>query len=538
MSRRSRFLRLVLLDRQGDALVEQSRARLRHGFAQREMVTTFAVGAAFLAAAVGCLWLPARASSPLVILALVVCYAIAARVEFEVGFASAVPTQLVFLPMLFLAPIGVVPLMVAAGFILSQLPEHARGDRHPDRIVLHLVSSWYAIGPVLVLAAAGSPPPRVGDLPIVLLALTAQFGFDLAGSAARACVGLGISFRAVLRALGPAWLVDGALTPIGLALAFTAADTAPGFLLGVPLMGLLAYFARERKDRIDQALELSHAYRGTALLLGDMVEADDAYTGLHSQDVVSLVLRVADQLGLDADARRDAELTALLHDVGKVRIAKSIINKPGALTADEREIINTHTVEGQLMLEKVGGLLGHVGGLVRSCHERWDGQGYPDGLSGEDIPLVARIVCACDALSAMTADRPSRPALATGTALDELRPLRGLPSSTLASWRRWSPSPARPSLPRSPDARDVRGRYALVSSNGGAGRPVDASEVAVNDPVSSFRLLIGSLGELQVPGGVVIPRMRFREADSSSARGWTSPHWLSRTYWRAPRRAR
>lgn len=425
MSRRSRFLRLVLLDRQGDALVEQSRARLRHGFAQREMVTTFAVGAAFLAAAVGCLWLPARASSPLVILALVVCYAIAARVEFEVGFASAVPTQLVFLPMLFLAPIGVVPLMVAAGFILSQLPEHARGDRHPDRIVLHLVSSWYAIGPVLVLAAAGSPPPRVGDLPIVLLALTAQFGFDLAGSAARACVGLGISFRAVLRALGPAWLVDGALTPIGLALAFTAADTAPGFLLGVPLMGLLAYFARERKDRIDQALELSHAYRGTALLLGDMVEADDAYTGLHSQDVVSLVLRVADQLGLDADARRDAELTALLHDVGKVRIAKSIINKPGALTADEREIINTHTVEGQLMLEKVGGLLGHVGGLVRSCHERWDGQGYPDGLSGEDIPLVARIVCACDAFSAMTSDRPYRPALATGTALDELRRCAG-----------------------------------------------------------------------------------------------------------------
>ena len=77
------------------------------------------------------------------------------------------------------------------------------------------------------------------------------------------------------------------------------------------------------------------------------------------------------------------------------------------------------------MLEKVGGLLGHVGGLVRSCHERWDGQGYPDGLSGEDIPLVARIVCACDAFSAMTSDRPYRPALATGTALDELRRCAG-----------------------------------------------------------------------------------------------------------------
>ncbi|MGH3525319.1 MAG: HD-GYP domain-containing protein, partial [Mycobacterium sp.] len=359
------MLRLVLLDRQGDALVQQSRARLRHRLTRREVTSTFGMGLGFLAAAIGCLLLPAqRPGSGFVMVGLVVCYAVAARVEFEVGFASAVPTQLVFVPMLFLAPIGAVPLMVAAAFILSQLPEHTRGDWHPERIVLHLVSSWYAVGPVLVLAVAGSPQPRTGDLPIVALALAAQFSFDLVGSAVRACLGLGIAFRSVLRAVGPAWLVDGALTPIGLALAFTATDTAPAFLLGLPLMALLAYFAHERKDRIDQALELSHAYRGTALLLGDMVEADDAYTGLHSQDVVSLVLRVADHLGLDADARRDAELTALLHDVGKVRIAKAIINKPGALTNDERRIINTHTVEGQAMLEKVGGLLGRVGGLV------------------------------------------------------------------------------------------------------------------------------------------------------------------------------
>ena len=423
MKRPSRLLRLVLLDRKGDALVEQSRARLRHGFAGRELVTTFTVGASFLVTAMGCLvLLPAgRPASAIVIVALVVSYAIAARVEFEVGFASAVPTQLVFVPMLFLVPIGAVPLMVATAFVLSQLPEHLRGDWHPERIVLHLVSSWYAIGPVLVLAAAGAPEPRAGILPILALALLAQFGFDLAGSAARACLGLGISFRSLLRALGPAWLVDGALTPVGLALAFTAADARFAFLLGLPLMALLAYFAHERKGRIDQALELSHAYRGTALLLGDMVEADDAYTGLHSQDVVSLVLQVADGLGLDGDARRDAELTALLHDVGKVRIAKSIINKAGPLTDDERAIINTHTIEGQMMLEKVGGLLGRVGRLVRSCHERWDGHGYPDGLAAEDIPLVARIVCTCDAFSAMTTDRSYRKALSDDDAVAELR---------------------------------------------------------------------------------------------------------------------
>jgi HD-GYP domain-containing protein (c-di-GMP phosphodiesterase class II) len=187
------------------------------------------------------------------------------------------------------------------------------------------------------------------------------------------------------------------------------------------LIGLLAYFARERKARLDHALELSHAYRGTALLLGDVVEADDEYTGLHSQDVVWLVLEVAEQLGLDPQERRKAEFTALLHDVGKVKIPKEIINKPAALTPEERAIIDTHTIEGEHMLEKIGGLLGDVGNLVRSCHERWDGGGYPDGLAGEQIPLVARIVCACDAFSAMTTTRSYRKALSQQHALDELR---------------------------------------------------------------------------------------------------------------------
>ena len=80
-----------------------------------------------------------------------------------------------------------------------------------------------------------------------------------------------------------------------------------------------------------------------------------------------------------------------------------------------------HTIEGEKMLEKVGGLLGDVGRVVRSCHERWDGGGYPDGLAGEDIPLTARIVSACDAFNAMTTDRSYRAALPVGEALDELR---------------------------------------------------------------------------------------------------------------------
>src|SRR4029453_6665273 len=182
---------------------------------------------------------------------------------------------------------------------------------------------------------------------------------------------------------------------------------------------------RERQVRIDHALELSHAYRGTAMLLGDVVEADDAYTGSHSRDVVTLVLDVAGRLGLDAREQRDAEFAALLHDIGKIKIPGEIINKPGKLTDEEWAIMKTHTVEGEKLLAQVGGILGNVGRIVRSCHEDWDGTGYPDGLAGEEIPRVARIVRCCDAYSAMTTDRSYRKAMRPGDAAAELHRCSG-----------------------------------------------------------------------------------------------------------------
>jgi HD-GYP domain-containing protein (c-di-GMP phosphodiesterase class II) len=108
-----------------------------------------------------------------------------------------------------------------------------------------------------------------------------------------------------------------------------------------------------------------------------------------------------------------------------VKIPNEIINKPGKLTPEERGIMNAHTIEGEKMLERVGGLLGAVGSIVRSCHEHYDGSGYPDGLAGEEIPLVARIVCCCDAFHAMTSDRSYRKALPLEAALEELRSNRG-----------------------------------------------------------------------------------------------------------------
>ena len=352
---------------------------------------------------------------------LVVVYALASRIRFAVGHGFTVPTQIVFVPMLFLLPVGAVPLLVAAGIVLGGLPDYLRGRLHPSRLLIALGDSWHAVGPALVLGLAGLADPDLARWPLLLAALAAQLLADNVASTLREWLGLGISPRLQPSMLGWVGLVDVLLSPVGL-LAAIAADDAPyTMLLVLPLGGLLAVFAAERAARLTQALELSRAYRGTTLLLSDVLEADDEYTGLHSRGVVALSVAVADELGLSSTARRHVEFGALLHDVGKIAVPKEIINKPGPLDDDEWIVIKAHTIEGQRMLDRVGGLLSEVGRIVRSSHESWDGSGYPDGLAGEEIPLGATIVSACDAFNAMTTDRPYRRARSVEQALVELR---------------------------------------------------------------------------------------------------------------------
>ncbi len=117
---------------------------------------------------------------------------------------------------------------------------------------------------------------------------------------------------------------------------------------------------------------------------------------------------------------RNLEFGALLHDVGKIAIPKDIINKPGKLDPQEWDVIRTHTIEGQKMLDRVGGFMREVAVIVRSHHERWDGSGYPDGLAGAEIPLEARIISCCDTWNAMRTDRAYRKALSYDAAMAEL----------------------------------------------------------------------------------------------------------------------
>jgi hypothetical protein len=409
-----------------ERLIVETRERVRRGLPPRDRLVSFGLAAGFLAASTAFLAMAHTTRHPgvLTVVLYTALYGLLSRVSFESGIGYAIPVQLVLVPMLFVLPLPWVPLCVAAGYLLRD-PRHLPQMTLP-RASLRLVSSWHALGPAVVLAVAagtGGGVPHWSAWPVYTGALAAQFALDSGVGWIRE-EGLGAP-HSPLRTQGFSYAVDAGLAPIGLLVAFAAVRHPALVLVVLPLVGLLALLAREREQRIDAALELGHAYRGTALLLGDVVEADDAYTGAHSRDVVSLTLDVAARLGLSARERRNAEFVALLHDVGKIRIPAAIINKPGPLDPDERAVIETHTIEGEAMLTRVGGLLGEIGHVVRSCHERWDGTGYPDRLAGEAIPLVARIVCCTDAFSAMTTTRPYREARSTVEALAELRRCAG-----------------------------------------------------------------------------------------------------------------
>jgi putative nucleotidyltransferase with HDIG domain len=245
-------------------------------------------------------------------------------------------------------------------------------------------------------------------------------GADILASTMREWLALGIPPRWQLAVMARVYMVDALLTPIAVMAAIAAGGDPYRVLLVLPVIVLFAIFAQEREANIENALQLSTAYRGTALLLGDVLEDKDAYTASHSHGVVSLSLAVADRMGLDPAARRRVEFGALLHDIGKIAVPAEIINKPGPLDEDEWAVMKLHTVEGQQMLDRVGGVLGEVGRVVRSSHEHFDGRGYPDRLAGDAIPIESRIVSCCDAFSAMTTTRSYRKAMSLESAREEL----------------------------------------------------------------------------------------------------------------------
>src|SRR5439155_8179038 len=230
-------------------LAEEARRRRTARMAARDRWTSLGLAGAFTAVAVAlAILLPSdRSPSPLIAILLVGLLAGASRIEFEVGAGSAVPTQLVLGPMLFLLPLGQVPLLVAAGYVLGDLPDHARASRHPERLLVPVFASWHAVGPVCVLALAGESAFSWRDWPLYLGALGAQFLFDWMAAAVRDHLAHGVPLRKLASYLTRVHAVDLALAPIGLLAAFAAVSS--GHLLAalvVPLVALLAILTRER----------------------------------------------------------------------------------------------------------------------------------------------------------------------------------------------------------------------------------------------------------------------------------------------------
>jgi len=406
-----------------EVLVGEARERELQPMPARERIVAGATAIAFLCAAgvAAAVIPPNRSFEPLTCIGLVALLCVARRVTFEIGNNFATSDQLAFIPMLFLAPIEVVPLLAACGYILARLPDFVRGQAHTDRWLYTLGDAWHSIGAVAVIAALAPGPPTAAHLPVYVLALLGQVGVMAA---------LAVTTDYLVHRTSPLeamWLaiwacrIDALLTPIAYMVAAVGERQPAAVLAVAPVLALLQVFSSERRDRIAAALELNQAYRGTVMVLSDVVEAEDNYTASHCRSVVELASAVADDLGLSSTTKQELEFAAMLHDVGKIAIPNEILNKPAKLTEVEFDLMKTHTVEGQALLDRVGGRLARVGEIVRSCHERWDGRGYPDGLAGDEIPVAARIVFCCDAYSAMTTDRPYRRAMTMDGALQELR---------------------------------------------------------------------------------------------------------------------
>jgi diguanylate cyclase (GGDEF)-like protein len=190
---------------------------------------------------------------------------------------------------------------------------------------------------------------------------------------------------------------------------------------------LLAGVAHQSKLALTNAGNfdtLERTFLETVEALANALEANDEYTSSHARWITDLSLKVGQELGLELPSLKRLELGALFHDIGKIGIPETILSKPGPLTDDERRIVEQHPELGERIIAPID-RLEEVRPIVRHCHERYDGKGYPDGLFGAEIPIESRIILVCDAYHAMTTDRPYRKRLPAEEALRRLREAAG-----------------------------------------------------------------------------------------------------------------
>jgi len=187
--------------------------------------------------------------------------------------------------------------------------------------------------------------------------------------------------------------------------------------------------AGEIEDQIrrlkEAAEENKELFLGTIRALAQAIDAKDPYTRGHSVRVNRYSVVLARVMGMSDDQVADIHVASLMHDVGKIGINDKILQKPGKLTAEEFDVMKTHTTKGAQIMQPIGKMQRIIPGL-RSHHERWEGGGYPDNLSADQIPLMARVIAVADAFDAMTTHRPYQKAMSFAQAQERLNVLKGL----------------------------------------------------------------------------------------------------------------
>jgi len=229
----------------------------------------------------------------------------------------------------------------------------------------------------------------------------------------------GMSLRGVWR-LNIQWTIPSmlALYPLGILMVLVAQQGGP-FLLTLFYLPLLTM-----KYSLNKYIELRAAYQEMAGALSNAIDARDAYTRGHSERVAEYAALLAKEMKFSEDQIELIRYVGLLHDVGKIGIRDAIMKKQGAYTYEEYEEMKTHSKIGAQMLEGMK-FIGKGQDWVKYHHERWDGQGFPDGLKGEEIPIEARIIACADSFDAMTMDRPYKAKLTLAEAKEELKRCAG-----------------------------------------------------------------------------------------------------------------
>jgi serine phosphatase RsbU (regulator of sigma subunit) len=241
---------------------------------------------------------------------LVLSYALTRRVRFQLGPGLIRPTEVVFVPMLFLTPAAAVPVLVTLGSILGELPEVLGRRAHPERIAVIVADGWYAIGPAIVISVLADGPAHEAGAAVLLLALAAQFVLDIVASSAREYFGARVSPFEMLPVLALVYLIDALLAPIGFLAALATEVHSYAYLLAVAPAALLGLIARERSTRIAHELALERAFRRSTRALDARADELHRHIDKAPEDRARLerILLATTIEALQADAGRLSEI--------------------------------------------------------------------------------------------------------------------------------------------------------------------------------------------------------------------------------------